>query len=114
MPKWTVIVEERELPVRPLVLDAASVPPNDPTNSPQAIAILENLGFETRYAGKSANPHQDRRSVAPVGAPNEEGSILEIFSRIVGKVPEDAWKQLPAGLSKNVDHYIYGTERDDE
>jgi len=70
--------------------------------------------LETRYAGKSANPHQDRRSVAPVGAPNEEGSILEIFSRIAGKVPEDAWKQLPAGLSKNVHHYIYGTERDDE
>ena len=85
-----------------------------PDELPQAIAILENLVLETRYAGKSANPHQDRRSVAPVGAPNEEGSILEIFSRIAGKVPEVAWKQLPAGLSKNVHHYIYGTERDDE
>ena len=53
MPKWTVIVERREFPARPLVLDAASVPPNDPTNSHQAVAILKALGFDTRYQGKS-------------------------------------------------------------
>lgn len=49
MPKWTAIVEGRELPVRPLVLAAAGVRPNDPTNSHMAVAILESLGFETRY-----------------------------------------------------------------
>ena len=49
MPKWTVIVEGRELPVRPLVRTAARVLPNDPTNSHMAVAILESLGFETRY-----------------------------------------------------------------
>ena len=49
MPKWTVIVEGRELPVRPLVLTAAGVRPNDPTNSHMAVSILESLGFETRY-----------------------------------------------------------------
>lgn len=43
--KWTVIVEGRELPARPLVLEAAGVPPNDPTNSHQAVAILQ--GFRT-------------------------------------------------------------------
>jgi hypothetical protein len=51
--KWTVIVERKEFPARPLVLDAAGVPPNDPTNSHRAIAILKNLGFDTRYEGKS-------------------------------------------------------------
>ena len=45
MPKWTVIVEGRELPVRPLVLTAAG----DSTNSHMAVSILESLGFETRY-----------------------------------------------------------------
>ena len=45
MPKWTVIVERRELPVRPLVLTAAG----DSTNSHMAVSILESLGFETRY-----------------------------------------------------------------
>lgn len=53
MPKWTVVVSGRELPVRPLVLQAAGVPPNDPTNSHQAVAKLKSLGFDTRYEGKS-------------------------------------------------------------
>ena len=53
MPKWSVIVEGRELPARPLILDAAGVPPNDPTNSHQAVAILREKGFEIRYQGRS-------------------------------------------------------------
>jgi hypothetical protein len=52
LPKWTVIVNGRELPVRPLVLEAAGVPPNDMTNSHRAVAILKRLGFEVRYEGK--------------------------------------------------------------
>lgn len=51
MPKWTVIIDGRELPVRPLVLAAAGVAPNDPTNSHQAVAKLKECGFETRYEG---------------------------------------------------------------
>ncbi len=50
--KWTVIVEGRELPARPLILEAAGVLPNDPTNSHQAIKILEDWGFDVRYEGK--------------------------------------------------------------
>jgi hypothetical protein len=57
LPKWTVIIEGRELPARPLVLEAAGVPPNDPTNSHQAVAKLKSFGFDTRYEGKS---DQDR------------------------------------------------------
>lgn len=53
MPKWTVIVEGRELPARPLVLEAAAVPPNDPTNSHQAVAILQERGFDVRYQGQA-------------------------------------------------------------
>jgi hypothetical protein len=49
MPKWTVTVEGRELPARPLVRVAAGVRPNHPTNSHQAIKILELLGFATHY-----------------------------------------------------------------
>ena len=52
MPKWTAIVDGRELPARPLVLDAAGVPPNDPTNSHQAVARLKSLGFQIRYEGR--------------------------------------------------------------
>lgn len=53
IPKWTAVVNGRELPARPLVLQAADVPPNDPTNSHQAVAKLKSLGFEVRYEGRA-------------------------------------------------------------
>src|SRR5216684_7427226 len=53
--KWTVIVGDRELPARPLVLEAAGVPPNDPTNSHQAVEILRDFGFDIRYQGKNVS-----------------------------------------------------------
>jgi hypothetical protein len=60
--KWTVIVDGRELPARPLVLEAAGVPPNDPTNSHQAVKILEEWGFDVRYQGKGTNGKGSRDS----------------------------------------------------
>ena len=51
--KWTVIVDGQELPARPLILEAAGVPPNDPTNSHQAVAILKDRGFNVFYQGKT-------------------------------------------------------------
>jgi hypothetical protein len=51
LPKWTVIVNGRELPVRPLVLQAADVPPNDPTNSHRSVAILKNFGLKSATKG---------------------------------------------------------------
>jgi hypothetical protein len=66
MPKWTVIVEGRELPARPLVLEAAGVPPNDPTNSHQAVAILQDRGFVVRYQGKIVRRESDDQVPPPV------------------------------------------------
>jgi hypothetical protein len=34
-------------------LHAAGVPPNDPTNSHQAVAILKDHGFDVHYQGKA-------------------------------------------------------------
>jgi len=61
MPKWTVVVEGREFPARPLVLEAAGVPPNDPTNSHQAVAILQDRGFDVRYQGEALHVEGNRR-----------------------------------------------------
>lgn len=114
LPKWTVIIDDRELPARPLVLEAAGVPPNDPTNSHQAIAILENLGFETRYAAEPRKPDQPLRPEAHSDAPTELRSFLDMIAEVVKDVPEDEWKRLPADMSKNVDHYLYGTKKEEE
>jgi len=114
LPKWTVIVDNRELPARPLVLEAAGVPPNDPTNSHQAISILENLGFETRYAAEPGKSAQPTAPEAPADAPTDLRSFFDRIAEIVKDVPEDEWKRLPADLSKNVDHYLYGTKKVEE
>ncbi len=114
MPKWTVIVDNRELPARPLVLEAAGVQPNDSTNSHQAVAILENLGFKTRYAAEPRESEQSPPPEPPTDAPADLRSFLDRIAEIVKGVPEDEWKRLPADLSKNVDHYLYGTKKAEE
>jgi hypothetical protein len=76
MPKWTVIVEGRELPARPLVLRAAGVFPNDPTNSHQAIAILKEHGFEVRYEGNPIPPEDRKEPPKP--------SVDEIIRKLQG------------------------------
>lgn len=64
MPKWSVMVEGRELPARPLILEAAGVPPNDPTNSHQAVAILKDRGFDVRYQGKTLEKSESSKATS--------------------------------------------------
>jgi hypothetical protein len=66
LPKWTVMVDGRELPARPLILEAAGVPPNDPTNSHQAVAILQDRGFDVRYEGKPVHREDNDHLLEPV------------------------------------------------
>ncbi len=90
MPKWTVMVDGRELPARPLVLQAAGVPPNDPTNSHQAVAILQARGFEVRYEGKVLRTEHINNAAQPVveelirslrGCCKGEDSLVEAWER---------------------------------
>jgi hypothetical protein len=90
LPKWTVMVGERELPARPLILRAAGVPPNDPTNSHQAVAILQDRGFDVRYEGKPVRDEGRDRTPPPVtdefirslrGSCKGEGSLVEARER---------------------------------
>src|SRR5258708_36294219 len=108
--KWTVIVGERELPARPLVLEAAGVPPNDPTKSHQAVEILRRLGFETRYVKEQAEMRANE--IEETQGPGDGlGSILEIASTATKEVPEGEWERVPTDLSKKVDHDLYGSSR---
>jgi hypothetical protein len=111
--RWTVIVGERELPARPLVLEAAGVPPNDPTNSHQAVEILRRLGFETRYAREPQEMETKERE-EPSETLQGSSSILELVSAATRGVPEGEWDRVPADLSKNVDHYLYGSKKTDK
>jgi ribosomal protein L39E len=90
MPKWTVIVDGRELPARPLVLQAAGVPPNDPTNSHQAVAILQDRGFDVRYEGKPVHGEHNDRVLEPVS----DEFIQSLRGRLKGKDSlVEAWER---------------------
>jgi hypothetical protein len=54
MPKWTVLVEGKPFPVRPLAFKAAGLLPNDSATTHQAVAMLKELGFQIFYEGKPA------------------------------------------------------------
>jgi hypothetical protein len=108
--RWTVIVGERELPARPLVLEAAGVPPNDATNSHQAVEILRRLGFETRYTREQPEMRTNEEEES-LERGEGLGSILEIASAATKEVPEDEWDRVPDDLSINVDHYLYGSKK---
>ena len=105
--KWTVIVEGRELPARTLVIEAAGASPNDPTNSHQAVEILNRLGFETRY---SKEPRETADQCEEIEG-DSASSLLELVAEVTKEVPKEAWESLPADLSKNLDHYLYGTRK---
>ena len=111
--RWTVVVGDRELPARPLVLEAAGVPPNDPTNSHQAVEILKRLGFETRYCRERS---EAETSEGPKSSEIETDpdSILEAVFKVTQKVSEQEWERIPPDLSKNVDHYLYGGKKNDK
>lgn len=111
MPKWTVVVEDRELPARPLVLHAAGVPPNDSTNSHQAVAILEELGFQTRYASERRRTAERTEEETASRSGAGMASIVDAFSAIASEVPESEWERVPRDLSKNLDHYLYGAKK---
>jgi hypothetical protein len=58
-----------------------------------------------------------RRPAAAAGAKggaslgNPLQSILDMVSEATRQVPERDWARLPTDLSKNVDHYLYGTKK---
>ena len=37
--------------------------------------------------------------------------IEEIAAELAAKVPQEEWDRLPADLSDNLDHYLYGTPK---
>jgi hypothetical protein len=80
LPKWTVIVEGKELPARPLVLSAAGVPPNDPTNSHQAVAILTERGFDVRYQGKAMRSEEQNLK--------DQAALLDLIDDLCGSMKD--------------------------
>jgi hypothetical protein len=49
---------------------------------------------------------------AQVDAPNSAARpIEEIAAQLAAEVPAEEWDRLPADLTDNLDHYLYGTPK---
>ena len=55
-----------------------------------------------------------RDAVPATGGPSNASGIAEMIQAISSQVPEEEWLRVPADLSLNVDHYLYGSPRREE
>jgi hypothetical protein len=62
--------------------------------------------------GRRAGAGASAKSGVSLG--NSLHSILDIVSEATRQVPESDWARLPTDLSKNVDHYLYGTKKQEK
>ncbi|PZV10821.1 MAG: hypothetical protein DCF22_15775 [Leptolyngbya sp.] len=40
--------------------------------------------------------------------------FLQFVEEISAQIPTEEWAKLPSDLSKNIDHYLYGSPKDEE
>lgn len=60
--------------------------------------------------GIRLNPELERRIALQI----ESGHpIWEVVAEMGASVPEDAWESVPADLSKNLHHYLYGAPKEE-
>lgn len=48
---------------------------------------------------------------APLPESAEARPIEDVLEELASAVPEQEWESLPADLTDNLDHYLYGTPR---
>lgn len=69
----------------------------------QAVAVtiqqIEGVGLAVSSGG------------APTAANTARPPIEEVLASLAAKVSLEDWKQLPADLTDDLDHYIYGTPK---
>jgi len=54
---------------------------------------------------------REREKEASRPALSATTNFAPVFENIAGEVPDADWKCVPADLSKNLDHYLYGGQK---
>ncbi|NJL40002.1 MAG: hypothetical protein HC840_17250 [Leptolyngbyaceae cyanobacterium RM2_2_4] len=72
--------------------------------------VLDFLLFiKTRLKQRTEEKQVDSSDQSP-GLP----PFLQFVEEISAQVPREEWEKLPKDLSKNVDHYLYGSPKEEE
>jgi hypothetical protein len=87
-------------------------------------AIRESLRVETDGTIEIRHPELERGAraeviillepVVPAIAVEHEAPIWQVLDDIGGSVPDEEWRKVPADLSMNLDHYLYGAPKREE
>lgn len=72
--------------------------------------VLDFLLFvKKRLQQKSSEP-----KAAESDRASKPESFLDFIDRFSNQIPQEEWQKLPSDLSKNVDHYLYGSPKVEE
>jgi hypothetical protein len=72
--------------------------------------VLDFLLFiKVRLKHKIKEKQTDRLQQTPSLPP-----FLQFAEEISAQIPREEWEKLPNDLSKNLDHYLYGSPKDEE
>ena len=53
---------------------------------------------------------QAQEAAASVGREKSAQSVADVFASIADEIPESEWAGVPSDLSKNLEHYLYGSQ----
>lgn len=73
------------------------------------------LAYSHLLASHGSGPATTAGVAAALGGPGEaprrKASIEEVLESIAAEIPDEEWEKLPADLSYNLDHYLYGAPK---
>ena len=75
------------------------------------VIVLLPEGDRAGFNGDQSNGDQPELSDSQ---DDSAQSFLGMIDEIRAQVPDEEWKNLPTDLSKNIDHYLYGSPKVEE
>jgi hypothetical protein len=69
---------------------------------------------KSRRTWSKRSPASSKARLQPAGKPASDHiprPVEEILAELAREVPQAEWDKLPADLTDNLDHYLYGTPK---
>jgi len=67
--------------------------------------------LERVRAGEEVVIEHEQKPVAVLAPATPAKSLAQLFQEIASEVPAEEWERVPKDLSKNLDHYLYGSHK---
>ena len=84
-------------------------------DSPSRVRVIVLLAEASSQTSEQIKPDLTSYPVVPEKSQaSDTRPIWERVADISAQVPPEEWEKLPKDLSKNIDHYLYGSPKEDE